>query len=346
MPTIQWLDAVALGESIPDFGRLSFAFSPDYLEAVAARRRGQAGAFLIEVPGLRGLVPMVMYRRAFLRIATIVAAPAAESGRDLTRFEEQQVLDALAAYLGSSHMVHRLSQPSNWALFQTAPAGSVSAPFGSYRLSLHEGEARVWQGLHQKHRNAIRHADNLGVVVKFGEDQLDNCFSLYRATMQRNALAHEPREFLESMSRSRGFHVACGVAYVGDDPVAALFAPYNHHAAYYLFGGTAEKIPVNGANNLLHYEAIKSFIHHGCDHYDFVGARVGVVENQRLAGIQRFKARFGAELKRGVLWKQDFAPAHCHAFDTLMTLRSRAKGLPQGRDIIDQERTASCGGNR
>jgi hypothetical protein len=344
VPNLLWLEGAAIGEAIPDLRRMCFAFSPGYLNVVARKRRGRAGVVVIEAAGLRSFVPIVLWRRVFLKLCTILAPPTTASGGTLPPIHEGQVLEALVQFLRCGGLAHRVTQPANWAVFQTAPAGAAFTPFGTYRLSLNEGEASVWRGLHQKHRNVIRRALEQGVEVKFGVEHLAPFYALYHSTMLRNGLAPESVEFLRALMEGNGFQVACGVAYVGGESVAGLFAPYNDYAAYYLFGGTAERVAINGANNLLHYEAIKRFIRHGCDHYDLVGARLGPDVSERLIGIQRFKERFGADLKKGVLWKLDLSPWRCAAFDALVSLRAHARGIPSARDIIDQQRTASARG--
>ena len=49
--------------------------------------------------------------------------------------------------------------------------------------------------------------------------------------------------------------------------------------------------------------AMKLMKERGVKYYDFVGARINPDEGSKYEGIQRFKSRFGGELKKGYLWK-------------------------------------------
>lgn len=336
--TVQLVQGEGIRTLGMDLRRMCFAFSPDYLSAIAKRRQGYSGVFAIDIAEAPCFVPAVLFRKTFLSVMTILAPPSDKNGCRLQPDHETEALEALIAHVRDSRLAHRLTQPTNWCVFQRAPGGAVSAPFGSYVLHLAVGIDAIWKNLHQKHRNAIRNAEKNCVRIEEGRNELSRCFSLYRSTMLRNGMACEPQEFLDSMLKSKDFDVFCGVAYVGDRPVSAIFAPYNAHGAYYLFGGISKNIGVNGANNLLHFEAIRAFAAQGSGFYNFVGARLGVVDSCRLGGIQRFKARFGAELDRGLLWKQDLSAFHCGAYDALLGFRNCATGNRKSMDIIDQER--------
>lgn len=320
-----------------DFPSQCFAFSPDYLAAIAAARGGEAGVFVVEDPDGRAFAPVVLYRRRFLALATLLAAPADAAGRPLAPERQARMMEAIVAHAGARRLAHRFTQPMNWALSDAAPPGSKHCAFGSYRLRLDRPLEEIWSGLHQKHRNAIRAAERAGVDVREGPDQFDACFRIYSETMIRNGMGHDSRDFLQAMLGSADFSVFCAVSWDGDRPLSAIFAPYNRQGAYYLHGGSIDEGGKGGANNLLHYQAIRAFHEAGARVYDFVGARVSADIGDRLAGIQRFKARFGGDLHEGLLWKQDVSPAHCLAYDALVRLRGLASNNPPSMDIIDQE---------
>ena len=76
----------------------------------------------------------------------------------------------------------------------------------------------------------------------------------------------------------------------------------------------------------------------GVKKYDFVGARLSDVSGTKLAGIQKFKKRFGGELKRGYLWKKDINLMKCKLFDLALKVKLKLKGVSMPKDIIDQEK--------
>lgn len=326
-----------------DFTSQCFAFSPDYLGAIATARSGTAGIFVCQDDDGAAYVPVVLFRRRFLALATLLAAPSDALGNPLKPARQRRMLTAVVEHVRARRLAHRFTQQMNWALCDAAPVGAKSCAFGSYRLRLDQPLDSIWSGLHQKHRNAIRTAERAGVVIRHGPDQFDISFRIYSETMARNGMVSDSREFLEAMLRSRDFDVFCAVSYDGDRPLSAIFAPYTRQGAYYLHGGTTDEAGKGGANNLLHYQAIRTFHEAGARCYDFVGARLSADISERLAGIQRFKARFGGQLQEGLLWKHDVSNAHCLAYDALVHLRSRAANKPPSQDIIDQESRISDG---
>lgn len=321
-----------------NFRHICFGFSPDYLDAAAdIRTKGLGGIFELQDEQGVAYVPGIIFHRRFLRVLILTATPIDQNGQVLSPPNQLQVLELLGAHLRRTGLVHRIAQPTNWCVFQSIPSRAKWALFGSYVLPLVKDQSQLFAGLHGKHRNVIRRAEKMGAIVKQGKDQLHAFYRLYQNTMHRNAMPHEPMSYFQALLNSADFHTYCGVAYAQDIPVSTLFAPFNSHGAYYMYGGTAHDIRINGANNLLHFEAIKHFATHGSSFYDFVGARLGDVKNPRLRAIQNFKLRFGGPLQRGALWKKDLSPWSCHVFDALAGIRSLARGGRGSGDIIDQE---------
>lgn len=115
---------------------------------------------------------------------------------------------------------------------------------------------------------------------------------------------------------------------------AVLF--YNNYSAYYLYGGTIAK-PLTGASNLLHWEIIKFLKRSGAKYYDLVGARITPSKNSKTEGIQRFKSRFGAQLKTGYLWKMPISKIKYKVYSLFLKYYYSLKGKTLKGDIIDQE---------
>lgn len=109
-------------------------------------------------------------------------------------------------------------------------------------------------------------------------------------------------------------------------------------SSYYLHGGSCSH-PHSGALNFLHWEAIKKMKARGVLKYDFVGARVSPEPGSKLEGIQRFKSRFGGEMKVGYMWRYVNRPLRYKLY-TLM-LNSYMKYVKHDNtfsDIIKEER--------
>ncbi|MBF0212782.1 MAG: hypothetical protein HQM00_04350, partial [Magnetococcales bacterium] len=55
---------------------------------------------------------------------------------------------------------------ARWPEEQVRTLGAeVIEPFGTYRVDLRQSEEALWQGVHSKHRNVIRHARSHGVEL-------------------------------------------------------------------------------------------------------------------------------------------------------------------------------------
>ncbi|HXC04046.1 MAG TPA: peptidoglycan bridge formation glycyltransferase FemA/FemB family protein, partial [Bacteroidia bacterium] len=199
-------------------------------------------------------------------------------------------------------------------------------------------EAELWNGLHGKHRNVIRNAQNKGVVIRRGMDQLEIFYALYQSTMERSSLYAEPISRFRQLGEALGTeHLICAVAYYQEKPMGGVLMPYSIYGAYYVYGASASGMEVNGALNLLHWNLIASMKARGVKRYDFVGTRLSDTAGTRLAGIQQFKSRFGSALDAGVLWKMDLNKIKCRCYDMLVVCYWKMKGVQLKGDIIDQE---------
>ena len=77
----------------------------------------------------------------------------------------------------------------------------------------------------------------------------------------------------------------------------------------------------------------------GVKWYDFVGARINPIPGSKQEGIQRFKSRFGGELKIGYLWKYSISPLKVRLYQTYIKLKN-SRSHSYTKDIIDQENSA------
>jgi hypothetical protein len=284
------------------------------------------------------MMPVRRYRSRFLRLVQILYVPLKKTGR----LEEDQELGFLETFLDcvrTGNHADRIVQPPTHVVFRKAPLNTVSCGFGTWYLSLNElTEEELWKRLHGKHRNVIRNAQNQGVIIKEGADQLDIFFELYRATMQRSDMYVDPvSEFRQLYSALKPDHIVCAVAYFQGKPQGGILLPYTHFGAYYVYGASADRMEVNGAVNYLHWTMILLMKKRNVARYDFVGTRLTTIKGSRLEGIQQFKVRFGSELEKGCLWKTDVNRFKCRLYDRLLELYWKLKRMSWKGDIIDQE---------
>lgn len=229
-------------------------------------------------------------------------------------------------------------QPQATAVFSAVPDGAVTAPFGTYIVNLELPAEKLWANLHGKHRNVIKKAQDAGVVISEGPQNLGICHALIHATMARNQKLSvslgELEKFRDNLAENASFYVASkdGVA-----QGAAAIVWNAGHTAYYLHGGTIDT-PFGGAMNLLHWKAMIDMKMRAVKEYDFVGARVRPSPGSKLETIQRFKERFGATMKQGYLWKYPLKPMHYAAFRLFARANAWVHGATYKGDIIDEER--------
>lgn len=221
------------------------------------------------------------------------------------------------------------------------PAASTASRFGTYEIDLRQEEETLWENLHSKHRNVIRNALKKEIVIteEKPEEVLDIIHSLMDATMARSSMGFMSKNQLKEFIDSLEGHLTVFIAWYKEEPVCCAIMPWSLDRAYYLYGGSVDRIPVTGAMNLMHWEAMKSFKNRGVRWYDFVGGRVEPEKGSKLEGIQRFKKRFGCEFREGYMWKYSLKPMKYRFFRSLKTIKER-KAF---EDIVDQERKKGYG---
>ena len=194
-------------------------------------------------------------------------------------------------------------------------------------------EDALFANLHTKHRNVIKKAEKDGVRVSCGVENRGVCEALIQSTLERQHIGLLSQGMLEGLSRVK--HIDYWVAsFEGELQGAAILLWSENRSAYYMFGGSAVK-PHAGAMNLLHWSAMKLMKERGVKYYDFVGARINPDEGSKYEGIQRFKSRFGGELKKGYLWKM---PLNKFKYKLFCWLVAAKQGRKYCGDVIDQER--------
>lgn len=321
-----------------DEDQFPYLYGADYLRLIATGKHAAYWA----VADSGAALPLIIRPLRIFRFGQLIHPPL-RNGQPLSPADEALFLNQLVAQLRTESKCDRLTQPTTNCVFQAAPEGAISSPFGTYRLALRDrDEVSIFAGFHTNYRNEIRAAIRLGATVRFGRDQLPVFYSLYSQTMQESSMRHETLSEMTALFDGLDQHqrILCGVVYHNDIPMGGAFIPVTAHSGHYTHGGSAEKLSPPGAVRLLHWEIIRELRRQGVGHYDFVGARLGSVEGTKLEHIQRFKARFGGELVSGQLWKIDISPTKSRLFDLAVRVRRLFPGgAPPGQgDIIDQER--------
>lgn len=214
------------------------------------------------------------------------------------------------------------------------PEAGTAARFGTYEIDLSKDEETLFAELHGKHRNVIRNAQKKNVKVIRLNSEISSSWEILTSTMSRSGMSFLSKKEYGDLIRDLGEdNIAVFIAYYEDSPICVAAFPYDKKRAYYLYGGSVSRIPVTGAMNYLHWFAMLYFKEKGVSWYDFVGARLETEKGSKLEGIQRFKKRFGADLRVGYLWRYVYNPFKFRLFNLI----KKIKDSGYHGDMIDQE---------
>ena len=251
---------------------------------------------------------------------------------NLTIDQEKDFLNSVVEFFKAEKKIDFICSPPVNAVFNVYPSEAVSAAFGTYLIDLSLSEEILWDKLHSKHRNVIRKAMKDQVNIKRGKEYLDLAYKLIKETQLRSDKGFSSIEKFKELINSLENNVEIFVSFYKDKPQGCAVFLYSDYAVYYRHGGSIER-PFTGSLNLLHWEAIKYFKAKGVLRYDFLGARIKPDKGSKLEGIQRFKSRFGGELRQGYLWKLVVRKWKYRLFQFIFAIKN---GTFE-EDIIDQE---------
>ena len=281
------------------------------------------------------VLPFIIEKRAiFKRI--VFTHETIYLNENLSLVEEKKFLDDVVRYAEKTD-ADFIYQPRPGVVFSICPNNCRCAPFGSYQIDLTLDEDVLFANLHSKHRNVIRKAIKDGVIIKFGREYLDICANLMQQTMSRQGLPYLSKREMLLMQKEMGQNLIFYVAFKDGIPQGAAMLVYKaNFACYYLHGGSITS-PSPGSMNLLHWNAMLDMKSLGVRIYDFVGARVTPNIDSKLESIQKFKSRFGAQLKKGYLWKVPINRFMYGLFYLFAKINAIVHGVKYKGDIIDEE---------
>lgn len=252
---------------------------------------------------------------------------------------EKEFLNGVVSYIQSNlKYVDFIYQPNTTALFQYTPNNSIFCRFGSYTLDLTMTEEELFKGLHSKHRNVVLNAIKKNVSIHHGPEYINDVFAIIKETMVRQNRPYTSLNQINEYHNHLGNNVTFFVAKSNEEVVGgAIIVWQKNNTGYYLHGGSSRSA-INGSLNLLQWEIIKFLKLNQVLNYNFVGARVKPIPGSKQEGLQRFKVRFGAELKTGYLWKYPTKKIMYSLYNltanfySIVKFRKVYKG-----DIIDEE---------
>ncbi len=306
---------------LPIFARESFLKS-------VGDEYGWLGGFG-ESAELRCILPYTIVRKALFRMVRF-RVETIPLGQGFSVSEEKCFLDAAMTYfrsIGADVVI----PASNNAIFRSYPDGAAAAPYGSYVIDLGPPEETLWRNMDRILRQNIRTAEKDGVGVRpVGPECIEAAHGLIRETFQRSKLPFMDLDAFLGYLRGLGDNGLLMTAEYQGVPQSYVVFAYSAYCAYAVYAGNIAR-QHQGANKLLYWEAIRKFKALGARMYDFMGARIDPEKGSKQEALAQFKKRYGAELKRGYMWKYPLRPWKYRLYGLAARLRS-------GGDIVDAER--------
>ena len=275
----------------------------------------------------RYIIPVCLYKWFIFCYAQIVSDPTEYSDNKNLKDFYDNCLIVLKKELNVQWIVPSLAafpQPDY-------PTNSERIKFGTYIVDLTQSDEVIMSKIHSKHRNVIKKASQT-VVVKFGGlDLLDDYLLLDKSTWEKSHRDSYGNVFFSNILNNLKNNVFIAIAYDNQIPQSGAVIYFDSISGYYMYGAN-QKNPTTGAGNLLQLEIMRKLKGQGALIYNFVGCRINEDANSKYHGIQRFKARFGGELKEGYLFKSILNTHYYSFWCLLMRLTGRTV-----TDVINQE---------
>jgi hypothetical protein len=299
---------------------------PAFLSAVSDRNGWLGG--IDEHGELRCILPYTVIRRGPLSMARFRVETLPQGG-ELTLPQERSFLRSVIKHCRAIGADMVIPATTN-TVFRTYPEGADAAPYGTYRADLTRHEDELWGRMRPVIRSDIKRAMSAGVKVVDGSHELPSVYSLVRDTFRRSRLPFMSWQAFERYVVGLGAHAKVMLACLdGRIQSCALFA-FSRYCAYAPYVGNVDP-PMQGANKLLYWEAMRHFRQAQVRCFDLVGARIKPDQGSKHDGINALKRRLGGSLTQGYIWKYPLSPLKYRLYSAAVRWRS-------GGDIVDAER--------
>jgi len=184
--------------------------------------------------------------------------------------------------------------------------------FGSYIFNLETSKDVLWKNLHVKHRNVIRKAMKIGIIIEKLNNitEIQHFYNLLRLTYRRSNSIGPSFDHLKNLYLNLSKARFCSIYFAKDKEgkkLAAAFITTINGYATYLYGASIDNIPT-GATNLLHWHIIEDLKKQNFKYYDLGGTSLNPPKGSKARNLQRFKERFGAPLQEFVGFRVFFKP--------------------------------------
>ena len=235
-----------------------------------------------------GVLPMVRLRFPCLTDALVSLPYSAYGGAlansDFVTLALLREAESIRAFMGLGCLLTKGLSRTNFEAF------TAEEIHYSMILDTNRSFEDVWRTSFTKScRNHCNKAARLGVRIELGRDDtlLHDFYGLYIDQQHRYGTPMHSIAWYRQLRRHLGNHVLFAVAYLAEDPVAAVCALIHRDR---IISGNSARNPAfssSGANNLLRCELIRYACTSGIEVFDFARSECG-------SGTYDFKWSFGA----------------------------------------------------
>jgi lipid II:glycine glycyltransferase (peptidoglycan interpeptide bridge formation enzyme) len=280
----------------------------------------------------RFLLPFIIESRLIFK-RLIFTTDTIYLKEDLSVEDEKAFLNDIVTFCTLHNICDFIYKAQANAIFNTYPDGSEFIEWASYESALDTSLEELFAKFRSKDRNTIRKAIKSGVIVRQTKE-LNPIYENIKETFERqNSIFYPSLEYLESLQKNLPKNIVFFVAEYEKRIQGTAVILYNQKRAYYFYGGSSPK-PINGSINLLQYKILDFCYEKGIEYYDLMGARSCVEKGSKFEAIQKFKSRFGRNLKKGYAFHVIIKPIKFILFTRMVTLFLKLKGS-EYQDPID-----------
>lgn len=176
-------------------------------------------------------------------------------------------------------------------------------PSNTIFMNLRESDDVLLGNMKSKTRYNINLAKRKGVRIEsLGLESLEIWYELYRQTAKRNNFFLHDINYFRIVLSARANNsespadVYMLVAYVDDEPLAAMFLVVSANRATYLYGASSTENRNYMGTYALQWRAMQLAREKGCTEYDFFGISPDADPAHPMYGLYRFKSGFGGQV--------------------------------------------------
>lgn len=231
--------------------------------------------------------------------------------------DEKAFLNELVDFCKAHKICDVIYKAQANAVFNTYPDKSEFVEWATYESALDTTLADLFAQFRSKDRTTIRKMIKWGVSVH-QTNQIDKVQENIKATFERqNNFLYPSLAYLEKLQHNLPNNIAFFVVEHEHRIQGTAVIIYDSERAFYFYGGSSFR-PVNGSINLLHYKILDFCYQKRIAYYDLMGARTCVEKGSKFETIQKFKSRFGMNLKKGYAFRVKINPIKFALFSIMV----------------------------